>query len=162
MNIRPVGPDDEQALQHLLESDPGYTERITGYPPGPSDALSLRIGRPDGAPEEAKLVLGGWRGDDLVAVLDLVRGHPDPDRVLVGLLLVHPAHRRLGLGRELLRTVDRHAAEATVARAAIVDANEEVTGFWHALGFRATGETRPYRYGRIESISRILERPLPL
>jgi len=40
-----VGANGEvlDALQELIESDPGYTERITGYPPGPADAQSFTI-----------------------------------------------------------------------------------------------------------------------
>ena len=44
------------AVQELIESDPGYTERITGYPPGSSDAQSLLMMRPESIPEDAKLV----------------------------------------------------------------------------------------------------------
>ncbi len=30
MNLREIGPDDGDAVQELIASDPGYTERITG------------------------------------------------------------------------------------------------------------------------------------
>jgi uncharacterized protein len=56
--LRPVTPDDVDALQELIESDSGYTGRITGYPPGPADAQSLLMMRPEGLAEDAKLVLG--------------------------------------------------------------------------------------------------------
>ncbi len=39
--------DDVNAVQRLLESDPGYTEQVTGHPPRPSDVVSLLIGRPE-------------------------------------------------------------------------------------------------------------------
>lgn len=162
MNIRRIGPHDEAALQALLESDPEHAERLTGYPPGPSDALSLLIGRPEGVDAEAKTVLGGWEGDRLVGVLDLVRGHPDPSRILIGLLFVAPSARGRGVGRALLGAIDEHRGEATIARLAVVDATADATGFWERAGFAATGGTRPWRYGRVESVSRLFERPLPL
>jgi GNAT superfamily N-acetyltransferase len=162
VNIRRFDPDEEGALQALLESDPAYAERITGAPPGPSDALSLLIGRPEGVDPADKVVLGGWEGERLVGVLDLIRGYPDADRVFVGLLLIDPSARGRGLGRELLGAIEAHRGSASVARLSIVDANAGVTGFWEREGFRPTGETRPWRYGRVESVSRLFERPLPL
>lgn len=58
LTLRELGERDVEALQSLLESDPDYTERVTGYPPGPADALSLLMMRPGGLPEDRKVVLG--------------------------------------------------------------------------------------------------------
>jgi hypothetical protein len=34
LTLRELGAGDEDELQALLESDPDYTVRVTGYPPG--------------------------------------------------------------------------------------------------------------------------------
>ncbi|HET6693196.1 MAG TPA: hypothetical protein VFG97_02740 [Pedococcus sp.] len=41
--LRELTSGDEAALQALLESDAGCTERVIGYPPGSSDALRLLL-----------------------------------------------------------------------------------------------------------------------
>lgn len=94
---------DEPGLQALIESDPGFAERITGYPPGPSDALSLLISRPADLDERDKIVRGirapVRTGAELIGVVDVLRGWPDEHTAHLGLLFVHPAHRREGLHR---------------------------------------------------------------
>lgn len=155
-------------MQLLLESDPGYTERVTGYPPGPSDALSLTINRPEGTVADQKFVLGAWRPgsagrDELVAVIDLIRGYPDPSCVFVGLLLVRWDLQGRGLGRAVWQLaeelisgwdgIDRY-------RLAVVETNAKMAlGFWRAMGFRETGEREPYRYDHLESTVILMEKP---
>lgn len=155
--------DDEDALQVLLESEPDYSVRVTGYPPGPSDALSLLMMRPESVPESHKVVLGVFHGEDLVAVVDLLRGYPAPELVFIGLLLVHPQRQRSGVGAATMAAVERYAGqwrEVRRFRLAVVDTNAPVLGFWRRMGFVPTGETRPYRYDFLESTTRLYEKDL--
>ncbi|MPZ94647.1 MAG: GNAT family N-acetyltransferase, partial [Propionibacteriales bacterium] len=127
LELREIEPDDLPRLQELIEGDPGYAERVTGHPPGPSDALSLTLIRPEGLPEEAKVVLGAWDSGfaRLAAVVDLVRGYPSEGRVFVGLLQVRVELQRQGVGREVWRLAEEWVRsrwpEATTARLAVVD-----------------------------------------
>ena len=163
--LRPIAPDDVDALQELIESDPGYTERITGYPPGSSDAQSLLMMRPEHLPEDAKLVLGAFQDDRLVAVADLLRGYPNDHTAFIGLLEVHWNHQGLGLGKatydEVQRYVETTWTEVRTLRLAVVDTNAHIaTGFWRRQGFEPTGEERPYRYDKLESTARLYEKQL--
>ncbi|WP_329483574.1 GNAT family N-acetyltransferase [Kribbella sp. NBC_01484] len=163
--LRPIAPGDVDALQELIESDPGYTERITGYPPGPADAQSLLMMRPEGLPEEGKVVLGAFVANRLVAVVDLLRGYPNDHTAFIGLLEVHWNHQGSGLGRATYEEVQRHVEtswpEVRTIRLAIVDTNARIaTGFWLRQGFTATGEERPYRYDKLESTARLYEKQL--
>ena len=56
--VRDLAADDVDALQRLLESVPTYSERVTGYPPGPSDALSALITVPPGFDPRASWASG--------------------------------------------------------------------------------------------------------
>ena len=163
--LRPIEPGDVDAVQELIESDPGYTERITGYPPGPADAQSLLMMRPEGLTEDEKIVLGAFVTNRLVAVADLLRGYPNGHTAFIGLLQVHWNHQGLGYGRaayeQLQRYVETSWPEIRTLRLAIVDTNARIaTGFWLRQGFTATGEERPYRYDKLESTARIYEKPL--
>ena len=163
LTLRELDEGDEGVLQALLESDPGYSERVTGYPPGPSDALSLLMMRPESVPESHKVVLGLFERDELVAVVDLLRGYPTPEYVFVGLLLVAGTRQGQGVGAAAMAAAERYAGkwpEVRRFRLAVVDTNAPVLGFWLRLGFEATGETRPYRYDHLESTTRLYERDL--
>src|SRR5882757_3671504 len=140
MKLTAISPYDVAPVQALIESDPGYTERITGYPPGPADAQSLLMMRPDGLPEDAKVVLGVWEEDQLVAVVDLLRGYPNDHTAFVGLLEVHGAHQGRGVGAAAYRMVERYVGtsfpEVRTLRLAVVDSNaERAAGFWIRQGF---------------------------
>lgn len=37
LELREIEHDDLPAVQELIEADPAYAERVTGYPPGPSE-----------------------------------------------------------------------------------------------------------------------------
>ncbi|MFG1627870.1 GNAT family N-acetyltransferase [Kribbella sp. NPDC049227] len=164
--LRPIAVEDVEALQELIESDPGYTERVTGYPPGPADAQSLLLMRPDGLAEDAKVVLGSFQDGRLVAVADLLRGFPNDHTAYIGLLEVHWNHQGLGLGRVTFDLVQRYVEtswpEVRTLRLAIVATNAHVaTAFWLRQGFEPTGEERPYRYDKLETTARLYEKQLP-
>lgn len=162
MELRAIEPDDVAAVQALIESDPGYTERVTGHPPGPADAQSLLMSRPDGLPDDAKLVLGAWLGNELVAVVDLLRGYPTPGTAYVGLLEVDAKHQRRGLGAAAYGLVEQYVAnewpEIQQYRLAVVDTEADVARFWRAMGFQPTGEAKPCRYDELETIARLYEK----
>ena len=163
MELREISPYDVPRVQELIESDPGYTERITGYPPGPADAQSLLMMRPDGLPEDAKVVLGAWEGEQLVAVIDLLKGYPDEHTAFIGLLEVHEDHQGRGVGAAAYRMVEayRRGPEWRTLRLAVVDTNaEQAAGFWARQGFEPTGEVKPYTYDKLESTVRLYEKQL--
>ncbi|MEV6266277.1 GNAT family N-acetyltransferase [Kribbella sp. NPDC051936] len=166
MELRSITPADVDAVQELIESDPGYTERITGYLPGESDAQSLLMMRPADLPQESKVVLGAFDDGQLVAVVDLLRGFPNERTAFIGLLEVHAKHQGRGYGGTTYRLVQRYVEttwpEVRTMRLAVVDTNAQVaTGFWQRQGFEATGEVRPYRYDKLESSARLYEKQLP-
>ena len=157
-------PGDDDLLQALLETDPGYAERVTGYPPGPSDGYSTLTAVPPDFDPADKHVLGLFDGERLVAAADVLHGYPAPGTAFVGLLLVDGTNRGAGLGRAMHDEVVRLAREwgdVGTLRLAVVDTNAEVAApFWERLGYRPTGETRPWVYDTLETTTRLWERPL--
>lgn len=160
---RGLTSEDVDALQALLETVPGYAERITGYPPGAADGLStLTIVPPDFDPD-GKLGLGLWDGDALVAFADLLLGYPEAEVGYIGLLVVHGSRQHQGLGRAMHDEVVGAALRAGLhrLRLGIVATNAQVAEpFWTALGYRATGEVKPYRYDHLTTTVALWERPL--
>jgi RimJ/RimL family protein N-acetyltransferase len=97
--LAPVRPEEVGAVQDVIESDPGYVQRVTGLPPGPADAQSLLLMRPPDLPEERKLVLGIRRDGEIVGLVDVLRGFPEPDIAYLGLLQLRGDLQGQGLGR---------------------------------------------------------------
>jgi ribosomal protein S18 acetylase RimI-like enzyme len=99
-------------------------------------------------------------------VLDVLLGWPDEHTAHIGLMLVHPSHRRQGIGRAALALLTeqlRSRPGITEMRVALVQANDagESNEFWARCGFIDTGERLPYRYSRLESTTEIHRRPHP-
>lgn len=92
-----------------------------------------------------------------------MRGWPDRQTALIGLLLLDEAHYRCGLGSAAYRLLEERIRlwpEIERVRAAVVRTNAEVLPFWERLGFAETGEVKPYRYDQLISEVIIVGRPL--
>ncbi len=156
--LRRLRVADVAAVQALVEADAGYSRRVSGQEAGPDEGRAVLTTRPPGLAPGHKVVLGAFAERDpdrLLAVVDLLRGWPDPGTVHVGLLQVRAASHGQGVGRrvheQVLATV-RDWPEVTTVRAAIVETNAEAAApFWAAMGYRPTGPARPFRNGLVET-----------
>jgi hypothetical protein len=81
-------PAEMTELQRVLEEAPSYSHRVTGLPPGPSDAQSTYSILPPGKTYEDKFVFGIWRAAAMIGVIDVVRGYPTENVAYLGLLLL--------------------------------------------------------------------------
>jgi GNAT superfamily N-acetyltransferase len=104
--IRALGTGDEDRLQRVFAACADHFAALTGQP-GPA---------PDAAAHELRLCDETWgrqvavltridTGEDVGAV-GWWAGNPGPDRALLGMLMIAPAHRRQGLAREALQAVE--------------------------------------------------------
>jgi predicted N-acetyltransferase YhbS len=166
--LDPADRGDVAALRALMESVPDYTRRVTGRAPDPADAADVLLALPPGHPPDRKLCLG-LRDEagpsTLVAFADVLHGWPRPGVAHIGLLVVHGEHHGRGLGRRMHDEVVARAGtwpDVTRTRLGIVATNADVAEpFWGALGYRPTGEARPYDSGPVSSTTAIWERELP-
>jgi pimeloyl-ACP methyl ester carboxylesterase/GNAT superfamily N-acetyltransferase len=150
--LRELNHRDTDAVQALLEADPGYAGRVTGARVSRHAAVALIDGRPPSVPAERKVVLGAYDADGtLVAVVDVLRGWPDEHTAHIGLLQTHAAHQRQGVGRrthELLLDWVSRWPEIRRMRAMIVATNATFADpYWTALGYEPDEAPKPYRAG---------------
>ncbi|MEF2979369.1 GNAT family N-acetyltransferase [Subtercola sp. YIM 133946] len=162
--FRALESEDVEALQALLESAPQYAEQVTGYPPGPSDAVSSLIGRPEGLTDDQKYGFGLWVNGELVAFADVLRGYPTPDAAYIGLLIVRGDRQSSGFGSRLHAEVLREATGwpgIQKLRTGIIETNAASSErFWVRRGYRPTGEVRPYQYDKLRSSVALWELPI--
>lgn len=158
------GHEEMSALQRVLEAAPVYAERVTGAPPGQADAQSMYSALPPGKCYDDKFVLGIYAGDMMIGCADLIRGCPDSNAALIGLLLLAEPWQRRGFG-----TAAYHAIEDYVRSwgsdwkrigIGVVQTNAEAIAFWAKHGFVRTGEVKSYRYGNIRSETVVMSKAL--
>jgi ribosomal protein S18 acetylase RimI-like enzyme len=112
----------------LLEGDRTTPEEVAAMIAAPEKRVLL-------AEEDGTLV-------GTVTVTDLGSA-----RAYMGLLCIDPERQAGGLGRTLVREVERLAADvfgATVMELIVVDVREELIAWYERRGYTRTGELRPF------------------
>lgn len=152
VSLRPLSAEDVAAVQAVFEATPDYFAQLTGEPPAGHEAqrtFDSLAGQP------GRLWLGLFVPDeaglpDLIGLLDLRLGFPEPQTVTLGLLLVCEARQRQGLGSQAyrllegwLRQQDFDLVELHVAGQAF-----GAQQFWRQLGFEFSGQQQRVALGR--------------
>jgi GNAT superfamily N-acetyltransferase len=155
---------DAAAVQALLESNPGYTERVSGRPPAPEDGLEVLLDGPPDLKPGQKHCVGAWLDGTLVAVADVLQSWPNEQTAHIGLLLVHGDHEGQGIGRTLhdhVLSLVRGWEGVDTLRLGIVETNAAgAEPFWSRLGYRPTGRVVPFIEGPVETTVAVWTRPL--
>jgi GNAT superfamily N-acetyltransferase len=164
MELRRLDPArDVEVLQSILEGAPDYIRRASGREVRPTDGLAEFKDLPPGKAASDKYTFALVEDGAVVGCLDVLRGYPNPATAYVGLLLITEQHQGRGLGASAWRCFEAHCArwaEIAVLRLAVVETNREAAPFWETMGFRATGEVRPYRTEDLVTHAHLFEKRL--
>ena len=155
--------DDKIDLQTVLEAAPRYAFNVSGGVQPPAAAENVFSSLPDGFSSANKFVYGIELDSMLIGCMDLLRGYPKPDTVMLGLLLLQESHQGKGFGREsffMMENLLQEWPEIKKIRICVVESNGEVLGFWKKLGFADTGFRRPYESGSFTSQAIVLQKLL--
>ena len=136
--LRPVEEGDCEAVLVLQRGNQDFFDRIQSGPLGSSEVAEAIRALPPGVAAEQKRYLGVWRDGSLEAVLDYVKGYPEPDILWIGFFMVARERQRCGEGRRIIRALLKSAGEAGLraARLGCNVENKDGHRFWSALGFR--------------------------
>jgi ribosomal protein S18 acetylase RimI-like enzyme len=157
LNIRAIARDDDVLVQRLHERCSDFWELVEGIAPPPGFARELLDEVPPGGVIDHKHVLGVF-ADDLVALLDLYDGYPEPTAWYVSLLVIAPEARGNGLGRELLAYGEAyvHARGGRVLRLIVQEQNSRALAFWIREGF-VYEATTTQKIGRPNVVTRLVK-----
>ena len=104
--LRALGPGDEALLQGVFERCADHFRALTGAA-GPEPDAALRELRASAeAPGRTVVAITRLDGGEAVGVAGWWLGNPEPDRALLGMLMVAPEHRGAGIAREALEGVE--------------------------------------------------------
>jgi GNAT superfamily N-acetyltransferase len=162
VTLKPIGISDIGLVDEILDSLHGYSMKVDGVPKLTDGARHLLTATPDGIGHECKHSFAILSGSAPIGVVDIIRGFPIPSTAFIGLLAVTEQHQRRGLGRAAFHAVEIFAGSqlgASKLRLAVVATNP-VAGFWLKMGFRETGEVKPYLRAHVTSAAHFFEKQL--
>ncbi|MCL2463347.1 MAG: GNAT family N-acetyltransferase [Defluviitaleaceae bacterium] len=115
---------------------------------------------PPGFDINDRLFAGLWRGGEIVAVLDLLRGYPEKSIVWIGLLMVRGGLHGMGIGGEIAEAVAGAAKAAgyEAIQLGVMENNAPGLGFWRKHGFGKIRESEMERNGAEPRKIIVLER----
>lgn len=159
--INLLGPESIPALQGLLERAADYTQLVSGELLNSTAAQNLLKECPPGRTSEDKVVFGISTFDgSLVGVLDAMRNYPQAEYWWVGLLLLDPAQRNHGLGRQIFKSFELWVRQlgAKHILLGVLEENEKAHRFWQSLGFKLVEKRPPEQFGKLNHVVLILAR----
>lgn len=148
-SARPLQPPDLPALQDLFERASDYFEVATGAPPAKDEAARAYVAGPPTKSVDDKRVIGIFAGDTLIGTIDLLVDFPAEGTWTMGMLLLDPAHRGAGLGRNALSAVETWARGQGAAgiRTAVVGHHRSGIEFLERAGYDAEERLDDYDAG---------------
>jgi RimJ/RimL family protein N-acetyltransferase len=160
--LNPTDSKDCDLLQAVLEGTPKYSLMTTGEPARPDAAERVFQALPEGRNYDHKLVFGVFLGSEMVGCADLVRGYPNPETAMLGLLLIVEKHQNRGVGMTAYRTLEKELLdswpEIATVRIGVLHGNDGAFRFWKEAGFRDTGQRAQYEEGLLSLENHVLER----
>jgi GNAT superfamily N-acetyltransferase len=103
--LHTLAPGAEARLQRVFEACADHFTVLTGQRLAP-DAAAGELAACAATPGRAVAVLTLAETGEDVGAVGWWRGNPEPDRALLGMLMIHPAHRKQGLAREALGALE--------------------------------------------------------
>lgn len=100
----------------------------------------LRVTPPGVCPRD-KYYVGFFDGPELVAVMDLIDGYPEPDRGFIGFFMMNADLQGKGIGTGIVDDVCACLKREgkTGVRLAFAEDNPQAGHFWRKNGFRVAG-----------------------
>ena len=146
--IRKLTDKDLRLIKNLCENCSDYYLLDQGKPAGPNATKDILKALPPNKTYEDKYVFGLFdEKDDLSALIDLIEGFPKDNTWMLGLFLVSPDKRRLGLGKyfhkEIVKLIKNKGAKTI--RIGVLDDNLIALKFWKSLDYKFENESKTER-----------------
>lgn len=162
-----LGAEDVPALRGLVERCHAFMTLVYDAVE-PDAAEQILEGLPPDKTLEDKFVFGLYADGtkELLGVLDAVRGFPEPDEWIIGMLLIDPDHRRAGLGARFVTAFEQwvRGQGASGIRLVVQEQNPDALRFWQKQGYEVTGMTlqqTPRRQNFIQLLHKSLASQAP-
>ncbi len=148
-DVRELTPADLPEMLRVAKSNPFFYQYMRPDPTVENLAADLTALPPGRTPAD-KHFFGWFEGQRLVAMMDLIARHPQPDMAFIGWFILDGAMQGRGLGRRLIGETQTMLKRqgVTEVRLGRIQGNPQSEHFWHAAGFAENGlyyDTDQYR-----------------
>lgn len=149
---------EEDELQLFLDVFENFFKKIEGEKPS---AKALLEACPALKTLEDKIVLGIYKKESLVGLVDLIRNYPQNQVWTLGYFLIHPQARSQGMGSKFLEDLIHALRKNKVftLRCGVQRENPRALHFWEKNGFLKIGEVQE-KLGALTHQTFILEKQL--
>jgi RimJ/RimL family protein N-acetyltransferase len=120
-----------------------------GLPPSEDDAREVLESVPPQSDGAAKLPIGIFLSEELIGVMDVLRGYRTASEWYLGFMLFAPSFRGQGFGTEIHNEFVSYARRAGARQLllAVLEENESARRFWLRLGYRKVKDYPPKPFG---------------
>ncbi len=139
--------DASQVLK-VFETSPGYFMKVDGCLPTIKTAQQELAGQPKKINEKyfKESLIIKINGES-IGFLDLHAHHPEPDVCYLGLFLISESLFSRGLGTKCYQLAEDYILRAFSCKRILlgVSGDNDVSGFWHKMGFEFNGKTYDWK-----------------
>ena len=141
-DVRSITEADISEVYHLCRENRQYY-RYLGERPSRRELTDVISDLPEGSGPDNKHFVGFYKEDDLVAILDLITGYPEPDDAFIGWFMVDAKKHRSGIGSGIFADIRAalKAAGYDYISLACFPENVEAKAFWENQGFAPVKES---------------------
>ena len=154
--VRCLAPKDIPNILKLCKTNPYYYKHC---PPRPTvdtikkDMLAL----PPKTTKKDKKYVGFFKGNELIALMDLILNYPDDKTCFIGLFMMNKKYQNRGIGSEIVRNSLVYLKKFyEKVRLGYVSTNEQSKNFWLKNGFKETGK----EYKQPKYLVKVMEQEL--
>ena len=151
MIFRRITINDKYQVMYFFRECPDYFELTEGVQPDNCDEFFYDL--PPNKTKNEKYLFGAFKEDTLIGVVDLVADFPEKGEWIIGLLLIHPNARGMGLGRAMHNEIKKFVKNqgGKKLRIGVMEQNVDALVFWSKIGYKQTKITEPRKFGIKES-----------
>ncbi len=149
--FRKITIEDKDKVMDLFRECEDYFVLTEGTKPDECDSFFNDL--PPKKTIEEKYLYGVFDNNSLIAAIDIVLNYPEKGEWIIGLLLIHPKTRGIGLGKELHNLIEKLAINEGAEKLTIgvMEQNTNALIFWNKIGYKQTKITEPRKFGIKES-----------
>lgn len=141
--VKSLCTDDCNIVEELCEKCSDYYILHDGILPSKEEIDEIFTALPPNKNYEDKFVLGIYKFDELIGIVDIIKNFPTVGEWMLGLMLIEPEARGNGLGKMVHKALVEWAKNlgAKSFRIGVIEDNCKGINFWSSLGYTKIKET---------------------